>query len=85
MKNNYNPYLVPEDFFEKSSSEAISRYRNKRRAIRIGAAAAVVVAVLLIAPAVSRHSDNSVQEVTEMPNELANLYQYDIFLQVNFQ
>jgi len=84
MKNNYNPYTVPENFFENTSSQAITRFRNRRRAIRYGVAA-MVLAVALVATPLFVHTHNCrVQETETASNNLAGMYEYDIFLQVNF-
>jgi len=84
MKNNYNPYLVPESFFEDSKKQVIKNYRNRRRTIRYGIAAMLLLALLVSTPVFIHTTDNEVQEVEETTDNLAIMYDYDIFLQVNF-
>jgi len=84
MKNSNNPYTVPENFFEDISNQTISAYRNKRRAVHCGIAAMVVAAAILIIPVFIRSIDEKAQEQTVVANNLADMYEYDIFLQVNF-
>jgi len=83
MKNNYNPYTVPENFFEDSGKQAITRFRNRRRAFRYGVAAMLVAAVI-ISPFFVHTRECRVQETEVASNNLAGMYEYDIFLQVNF-
>ena len=84
MKNNYNPYTVPENFFEDTSNQAIKRFRNRRHAMQCGAVAMVVAAALIVTPLVIHTHDNKIQETDVASNNLAGMYEYDIFLQVNF-
>lgn len=83
MKKNYNPFTVPDNYFENVCDEAVRKYRKRRRSIRCGIATVVVAAVLLVVP-VFIQSLNDNQNVPEMTNNLAEMYEYDIFLQVNF-
>lgn len=84
MKNNYNPYTVPEDFFKNTSELAIARFRNRRRAIQYSFVAIAVAAVLLVTPLFVQTHKCQVQEKELASNNLASMYEYDIFLQVNF-
>jgi len=85
MKLNYNPYVVPEHFFEKNCDEAILKYKNRSRKIRRGIAAIAVVAVLVAIPLfLNQYGHNPVEEMEVVSNNLAEMYEYDIFLQVNF-
>jgi len=83
MKNNYNPFTVPENFFETTCLDSVSRFRSRRRTILWGAAAAAVVVMLCI-PMFVRPEASRLQD-TELSANLANMYEYDIFLQVNFE
>jgi len=84
MKNKYNPYTVPEGFFELCNCEAVSGYRRRRRILRRGFAMAALLVILLAVPAFfMREPVNGVQEEV-YTNNLAEMYEYDIFLQVNF-
>ena len=84
MKNNYNPYTVPENFFEDTGIQAIKRFRNRRRAIQYSAAAMVVAAALIVTPLFVHTHDSKIKEAEIASNNLAGMYDYDIFLQVNF-
>jgi len=85
MKNNYNPYTVPEDFFETTCDRAVAKYRGRKRAVRLGIAAMAVAALTLIIPILINNSNEERQlETTIASGNLADLYEYDIFLQVNF-
>jgi len=84
MKNNYNPFTVPENFFEAAGNRAVAKYRGRRRAILYGTAAALVAAALICVPMFIRSEDRRVQEAEIGVNSLASMYEYDIFLQVNF-
>lgn len=85
MKNNYNPYTVPEDFFETTFAQAVAKYRERKRAVRLGIAAMAVAALTLIIPILINNSNEERQlETTIASGNLADLYEYDIFLQVNF-
>jgi len=84
MKNNYNPYTVPENFFENISEQAITRFRNRRRAVRYSVAVMVIAAVLIITPLFVHSHESQMQETEFVSNNLAGMYEYDVFLQVNF-
>lgn len=84
MKNNYNPYTVPEDFFENTGKQAVTKFRNRSRAIQCSVAAMVVVAVLFVTPLFVRTHESRIQETDVVSNNLADMYEYDVFLQVNF-
>jgi len=84
MKNNYNPYTVPENFFENTCEQAITGFRCRRRAIRYGVAAMVVAAALLVIPLFVPTHECQLQETETVSDNLAVMYEYDIFLQVNF-
>jgi len=84
MKNNYNPYTVPEHFFENTGKQAVTRFRNRRRAIRYSVAATLAAAALFITPIFIHTHENRLQETEIDSNDLAGMYEYDIFLQVNF-
>lgn len=84
MKNNYNPYTVPENFFENVSERSIARYRNRRRAIRYSIVATVLAAVLIVTPLFVNTRECRIQETEIVSSNLAGLYEYDVFLQVNF-
>jgi len=82
MKNNYNPFTVPENFFETACLDSVARLRSRRRTLLWCAAAATVVVMLCI-PMFIRPDATRLQD-TELSANLANMYEYDIFLQVNF-
>jgi len=85
MKNNFNPYTVPENFFENICRSEILRYRNRRRAVLCSAAAVVVAALIIAAPSfIGLFSSKDAVVQDAVANELAQMYEYDIFLQVNF-
>lgn len=84
MKNSFNPYTVPENFFEDTNRQAITRFRNRRRAIRYSVAAMVVAAAILVTPLFVHTHECKIQETDSVSNNLAGMYEYDIFLQVNF-
>lgn len=86
MKNNFNPYTVPENFFENNCRSEIIRYRNRRRAVLCSAAAVVAAALIIAAPSFIGPLFSSKDAVVQdaVANELAQMYEYDIFLQVNF-
>lgn len=81
--NNYNPYKVPENFFQTTRDNAVAKYRRVRRAVLLGSAAAIVAATLICLP-IFHSADNQVKNSEMSANNLAGLYEYDIFLQVNF-
>jgi len=80
MKNNYNPYTVPDGFFEAAQNQALSGFQKRRRAFLYGAAAFVAIA-LLVVPMFINTSNSNLNGSNEA---LASMYEYDIFLQVNF-
>jgi len=82
MKNNYNPYTVPENFFEDSCISLIEKNKKHRRNLRYAAMA--VACVLVAVPLFFQFSGADVQETEVSANSLAQMYEYDIFLQVNF-
>lgn len=85
MKNKFNPYTVPENFFEENCRREVLRYRNRRRTLLCSAAAVVVAALILAAPSFAGLFDSKEAAEQNLPtNELAEMYEYDIFLQVNF-
>jgi len=84
MKNNYNPYTVPESFFENTSKQAMTRFRSRRRALQYSVAAMVVAAAIIVTPFFVQTHECQVQETEAVSNNLAGMYEYDIFLQVNF-
>jgi len=85
MKSNYNPYTVPENFFEDTCRRAVNCYRNRRRALLFGAAAVAAAALIVATPSFIKSvtDQDSCMEET-VTNNLAMMYEYDIFLQVNF-
>jgi len=86
MKNNYNPYTVPEDFLETSCKQAVSQYRRRRCTIRLSLSAMAVAALVFALPLFFNHPvPDKQQEKENVENNLADLYEYDIFLQVNFE
>jgi len=86
MKNNYNPYTVPDSFFETVCNNAVSKARKRRNAIICGFAAMVIAAVVIVTPVFTHISNNNDVLDNELKtNTLANMYEYDIFLQVNFE
>jgi len=84
MKNNYNPYVVPEDFFVNTNEQAMRRFRNRRRAIRYGVAATMMAAALIVTPFFAKSHKYHIYEKEIVSNSLADMYEYDVFLQVNF-
>jgi len=84
MKNNYNPYTVPENYFENMTEQATARFRNRRRTIRYSIAAMVVAIVLIITPIFIQTRNDQIHEEAFVSNNLAEMYEYDVFLQVNF-
>jgi len=84
MKNNFNPYTVPEHFFEETCDKAVSGYRKRNRALRHGIAAAVLAALIIAVPAVVHSISSRTIGAETAANNLAKMYEYDIFLQVNF-
>jgi len=83
MKSNYNPYTVPENFFEDTGRQAMARIRNRRRTLRYSVAA-MVVAAALVTPLLVHTGACHVQEAETVSTSLACMYEYDVFLQVNF-
>lgn len=84
MKNNYNPYTVPENFFVNAQNKAVAGFRRRRRAALLACAGVAAAAVLIAVPQFFHQSGTPVQETDIAANNLAQLYEYDIFLQVNF-
>lgn len=84
MKNNYNPYTVPEHFFEDTCNNAISRRNRRIRTINYSFVATIIAAVLVFVPAYLATSKKQIAEKEIAANNLAQMYEYDIFLQVNF-
>jgi len=84
MKNNYNPFTVPENFFEDTQRRAVTRFTRRRRALRYGVAATLVAAAVIVAPLFVQTHRCQVQETELVSSNLAGLYDYDVFLQVNF-
>lgn len=82
MKHNYNPYTVPENFFPDTCNQAMSKYLARKRALGYGATAVLIALLLFAVPAIVRNADNRVMD--KEVNTLASMYDYDIFLQVNF-
>jgi len=84
MNNNYNPYTVPENFFGDTEKRAVTRFRNRRRVIQYSVAAMMVASALIITPLFVHLHECRVQKTEVVSNNLAGMYEYDIFLQVNF-
>lgn len=84
MKNNYNPYTVPEEFFERCADEAVSIYGMRRKNFRRGLATAALLVLLIAVPAFIRNGQEQTAPDEVYSNNLAEMYEYDIFLQVNF-
>lgn len=87
MKNSYNPYSVPDVFFETVEGTAVENYSRRRRLIRRSLVATLAaVAVLVAVPALLRPQTSSGDEMEaeEKVDNLAQMYEYDIFLQVSF-
>jgi len=85
MKKNYNPYSVPDGFFENTRSLVMTKYRRSRRIFLCSAAAAVAAALILTSPSFIDNSKEQNPVIEEVyGNSLADLYEFDIFLQVNF-
>jgi len=84
MKNNYNPFTVPENFFESAADKAVKKYRGRRHAIHIGLAAMAVACVLVIPMFVNQRVTDTTEHQEMTVTNLADMYEYDIFLQVNF-
>ena len=82
MKNNYNPYTVPENFFPDTCNQAMSKCLARKRALGYGATAVLIALLLFAVPAIVRNADNRLMD--KEVNTLASMYDYDIFLQVNF-
>lgn len=82
MKNNYNPYTVPENFFPDTCNQAMSKYLARKRVVGYGATAVLIALLLFAVPAIVRNADNRLMD--KEVNTLASMYDYDIFLQVNF-
>jgi len=84
MKKNYNPYTVPDGFFEDTCSMEITRYRHRRRTLLCTAAAVLAACLIIAAPSfINELTDTDADEYVS-GNSLADMYEYDIFLQVNF-
>jgi len=84
MNNNFNPYSIPEGFFESVCDRAVSKGRFHRRAVLSWSAALVLAALLLVIPVCVRSIDRKAYEKEIVENNLAQMYEYDVFLQVNF-
>jgi len=88
MKNNYNPYTVPDNFFRNCSDKAVSDYKRRRRTLRRILSATAIVTALIVLPLCLKQKDAAQPQrlaEQELPvNNLAQMYEYDIFLQVNF-
>ena len=86
MKKNYNPYTVPEGFFGESRDRTIGLYDKRARTMKCVFLSAVVAAVLIVIPLYVKQGVRGAEEaMQEYPvNNPAQMYDYDIFLQVNF-
>ncbi|GEM_PF-4879501 len=84
MKNKYNPYTVPAGFFDDFRSNAMAGYRNRKRTMQYAVAAVVVAAALVVIPLLVSTSNSDIQGNEVVSNNLAGMYEYDIFLQVHF-
>jgi len=86
MKNNYNPYTVPENFFETAGNRVVAKLRRRRCAIRIGFAAVAIAVIIMVMPLFFNLpvKADRLQGREYVVNNLADMYEYDIFLQVNF-
>jgi len=84
MMNNYNPYTVPENFFETQVKKALDGYKCRRRIFLYSAAAAIVAVAVICVPMFVNSSGSQARQTEMRANNLASMYEYDIFLQVNF-
>jgi len=86
MKNNYNPFTVPENFFEDVQTKATSNYKRCRRKLRNSVVALVALAAIVIVVPIFINENISTKSTENeiAVNTLASMYEYDIFLQVNF-
>lgn len=82
--NRYNPYTVPEDYFNKFNSEVTSKYRRCRRTFVRSLAMTALLVILLAVPTLMFVDANKSEPEVEYTTNLAEMYEYDIFLQVNF-
>ncbi|MCQ2138402.1 MAG: hypothetical protein MJY60_06825 [Bacteroidales bacterium] len=60
----------------------MSKYLARKRALGYGATAVLIALLLFAVPAIVRNADNRLMD--KEVNTLASMYDYDIFLQVNF-
>jgi len=81
MMNNYNPFTVPKNFFEQNCNLAVTKYKRRKRQVICGIAATVAALVLVFVPVFMKETDKK-QDLSE--NSLAELYEYDVFLEINF-
>jgi len=85
MKNNYNPFTVPDNFFEDSCTKAVSSYKKRQRRIRYSITGLCVAFALIVVPLwLGDSASKKAQESEFAENNVASVYEYDIFLQVNF-
>lgn len=81
--NRYNPYLVPDNFFEDVRKDALTQRSRTRRNIGLAAGAFLTAALIMASPYVFDKTDTDQVIATEqMSDALAEMYSYDIFLQV---
>jgi len=85
MKKNYNPYTVPDNFFEDTCKLEITSFRKRRRTLMCSAAAVLAAGLIIATPSfIHKLTDAETDTEYVSGNSLADMYEYDIFLQVNF-
>lgn len=84
MKNNNNPYTVPDNFFEQCTEQAIAGYRKRRMSFLRGIALTALLVIILSVPTLLMRDRILSGPEETYTNNLAEMYEYDIFLQVNF-
>jgi len=85
--NRYNPYTVPEGFFENVCQDALKARARHRRNIRMAVGAVAVAVILLVTPFVlNMNSEDETEYVaSSYQDQLVDNYENDLFLLVSFE
>lgn len=82
--NRYNPYTVPEGFFEDARKKAWKAHVSRRNIFCGSVAAFALAAILVILPPLLGGGFKGKSYDAPNVDALAAMYECDLFLQVNF-
>jgi len=81
--NKYNPYSVPDGFFESVRNDALANRARTRRKIGLAAGALVLAGLTISVPYLFNEAEQEPIIAEQTGNNLNEMYNSDIFLLVS--